>query len=165
MVSKRPDETRAASDSARSSGMRIAICSDMQKAYQSLDGATVTGTRSLIGRLAWSACELGGSSHHLTGPSWQTARVDDEELLSKAEEALTEIKVAHGLSERHASVLAALRIRLKGSAGKSLEEMLTAAGDVAHGDLGEKLTEVERKRKPSLDDLMKTEPKKPEWPS
>jgi hypothetical protein len=91
--------------------------------------------------------------------------VDDEELLSKAEEALTEIKVAHGLSERHASVLAALRIRLKGSAGKSLEEMLTAAGDVGHGDLGEKLAEAEGKRKPSLDDLMKKEPKKPEWPS
>jgi len=47
--------------------------------------------------------------------------MDDEELLTQAEEALTEIKVAHGLSDRHASVLAALRIRLKGSAGKSLE--------------------------------------------
>ena len=91
--------------------------------------------------------------------------MDDEELLSKAEEALTEIKVAQGLSERHASVLAALRIRLKGSAGKSLEEMLTAAGDVGHGDLGDKLAEVEGKGKPSLDDLMKKEPKKPEWPS
>jgi hypothetical protein len=91
--------------------------------------------------------------------------MSDEELLAKAEEALTEIKVAQGLSERHASVLAALRIRLKGSAGKSLEEMLTAAGDVGHGDLGDKLAEVEGKRKPSLDDLMKKEPKKPEWPS
>jgi hypothetical protein len=91
--------------------------------------------------------------------------VDDEELLTKAEEALTEIKVAQGLSERHASVLAALRIRLKGSAGKSLEEMLTAAGDLGKGDLGEKLAEVENKGKPSLDDLMQQEPKKPEWPS
>ncbi|HYX79920.1 MAG TPA: hypothetical protein VE976_04845 [Actinomycetota bacterium] len=91
--------------------------------------------------------------------------MSDEELLAKAEEALTEIKVAQGLSERHASVLAALRIRLKGSAGKSLEEMLTAAGDVGHGDLGDKLAEVEGKGKPSLDDLMKKEPKKPEWPS
>lgn len=48
----------------------------------------------------------------------------DEELLAKAEQVLTEIKVAQGLSERHEAVLAALRIRLKGSAGKSLEEML-----------------------------------------
>ena len=55
---------------------------------------------------------------------WQTVLVDDEELLAQAEEALTEIKVAQGLSDRQASVLAAFRIRLKGSAGKSLEEML-----------------------------------------
>jgi predicted aspartyl protease len=61
--------------------------------------------------------------------------VDDEELLAQAEEALTEIKVAKGLSERHASVLAALRIRLKGTAGKSLEEMLESAGDLGSGRL------------------------------
>jgi len=92
--------------------------------------------------------------------------VDDEELLALAESALTEIKVAQGLSEQHASVLAALRIRLKGSAGKSLEEMLEAAGDVGSAGLEEKIAEVESKRKPSLDDLMAKEPKpKPEWPS
>jgi len=90
--------------------------------------------------------------------------VDDEELLARAEEALTQIKVAHGLSDRHASVLAALRIRLKGSAGKSLEEMLEAAGDL-QPSLEEKLAEAEGKRKPSLDDLL-TKPKpKPDWPS
>ena len=43
--------------------------------------------------------------------------VEDAELLRKAEAALTEIKVAQGLSERHEAVLAALRIRLKESAG------------------------------------------------
>jgi len=92
--------------------------------------------------------------------------VDDEELLARAEQALTEIKVAQGLSDQHASVLAALRIRLKGSAGKSLEEMLEAAGDLPPASLEEKLTEVEGKRKPSLDDLLTKEPKpKPEWPS
>jgi len=91
--------------------------------------------------------------------------VHDEELLAKAEEALTEIKVAQGLSERHASVLAALRIRLKGSAGKSLEEMLEATGDVEPDRLVEELAKVERKRKPSLDDLLTKEPKKPDWPS
>jgi hypothetical protein len=91
--------------------------------------------------------------------------VDDEELLAKAEEALTEIKVAQGLSERHASVLAALRIRLKGSAGKSLEEMLEATGDLEPDRLDEELARAERERRPSLDDLLTKEPKKPDWPS
>ena len=40
---------------------------------------------------------------------------EDEKLLRRAEKALTEIKVAQGLSEAHAGVLAALRIRLKAS--------------------------------------------------
>jgi hypothetical protein len=88
----------------------------------------------------------------------------DDELLARAEEALTEIKVAHGLSEPHAAVLAALRIRLKGSAGKSLDEMLEAAGDVEPDRLEEKMAEVERAPKPTLDDLLKSEPKPPDWP-
>jgi Arc/MetJ family transcription regulator len=91
--------------------------------------------------------------------------VDDEDLLAKAEETLTEIKVAQGLSERHEAVLAALRIRLKGSAGKSLEEMLEAAEDAAPDRLGEAMAKAERERKPSLDDLLGKETKKPEWPS
>jgi Arc/MetJ family transcription regulator len=95
--------------------------------------------------------------------------VDDDELLHKAEEALTEIKFEHGLSERHAAVLAALRIRLKGSTGKSLEEMLEAADDTA-GDapstaLDEKIAEAGRKPKTSLDDLLSRPKPKPEWPS
>jgi len=76
-----------------------------------------------------------------------------------------EIKVAQGLSERHASVLAALRIRLKGSTGASLEEMLEAAGDLQPDRLEEKMAEVEGSRKPSLDDLLTKDPKpKPDWP-
>ncbi|MEW6059539.1 MAG: hypothetical protein AB1551_05270 [Actinomycetota bacterium] len=91
--------------------------------------------------------------------------MDDEELLALAEKALTEIKIAQGLSDRHASVLAALRIRLKGSAGKSLEEMLEAAGDLTSGSLEEKMAEAERKPKPSLDDMLSKEPKpKRDWP-
>jgi len=82
-----------------------------------------------------------------------------------AEQALTEIKVNQGLSERHASVLAALRIRLKGSADKSLEEMLEAAGDLGSGKLEDKVAEVEGKSKPSLDDLLNKPKPKPEWPS
>jgi hypothetical protein len=97
---------------------------------------------------------------------WQTVGVDDERLLAKAEEVLTEIKVNQGLSERHEAVLAALRIRLKGSAGKSLEEMLDAADDAAPDRLGEAIAKAETKGKPSLDDLLNKEPKKkPDWPS
>jgi Arc/MetJ family transcription regulator len=92
--------------------------------------------------------------------------VDDDDLLARAEEALTEIKVAAGLSERHEAVLAALRIRLKGSVGKSLEEMLEAADDTPTPDrLGEAMTKAEKKGKPSLDDLLSKEPRKPDWPS
>ena len=91
--------------------------------------------------------------------------MDDEELLSQAEEALTEIKVAQGLSDRQASVLAALRIRLKGSAGKSLEEMLEETGDLKPDRLGEELAKAEGERKPSLDDLLNKPKPKPDWPS
>ena len=90
--------------------------------------------------------------------------MDDNELLARAEEALTEIKVNHGLSEHHEAVLAALRIRLKGSAGESLDEMLEAADDAPRVSLEEKLANTERRPKPSLDDLLTSEPKKPEWP-
>jgi hypothetical protein len=95
---------------------------------------------------------------------WQTVLVDDEKLLAQAEQALTEIKINHGLSERHASVLAALRIRLKGSAGKSLEEMLEAAGDLKPR-LEEELGKDETKRKSSLDDLLSERKPKPDLPS
>lgn len=91
--------------------------------------------------------------------------MDDDELLSRAEQALTEIKVAQGLSEEHASVLAALRIRLKGVADRSLEEMLEAAGDVGSSGLEDKIAEVEGKPKTSLDDLLSKPKPKPEWPS
>jgi len=92
--------------------------------------------------------------------------VEDEELLARAEQALTEIKVSQGLSDRQASVLAALRIRLKGSADKSLEEMLEAAGDDLQPDrLGEALEKAEGEPKTTLDDLLSKPKPKPEWPS
>jgi len=77
--------------------------------------------------------------------------VDDESLMARAEEALTQIKVSQGLSEEHEAVLAALRIRLKGSDTASLEEMLRVADD--------------RGGETSLDDLLSKEPEKPEWPA
>jgi hypothetical protein len=91
--------------------------------------------------------------------------VDDEELLAQAEEALTEIKVAQGLSDRQASVLAALRIRLRGSSGKSLEEMLVATGDLKPDRLEQELAKAEGEPKQSLDDLLSKPKPKPEWPS
>ena len=91
--------------------------------------------------------------------------MDDEELLALAETTLTEIKVAQGLTEHQESVLAALRIRLKGSAGKSLEEMLEAADDTPADRLADELAKAAERGRPSLDDLLSQEPKpKPEWP-
>lgn len=88
----------------------------------------------------------------------------DEKLLRRAEKALTQIKVAQGLSEDQASVLAALRIRLRGDPGKSLEDLISAAGDLDSPSL-EGLLRSEPKKKPSLDDVLSQEPKpKPEWP-
>jgi hypothetical protein len=90
---------------------------------------------------------------------------EDERLLRRAEKALSEIKVADGLSDRHASVLAALRIRLKGDPGKSLEDLLTAAGDLGGPELGALLTEPEKPKR-SFDDVLAQKPKpRPDWPS
>lgn len=97
-----------------------------------------------------------------------------EKLIRRAEKALTEIKVAQGLSDEHASVLAALRIYLKGDPGKSLEDLLTAAGDLGstgrlEGLLEEKSTQkskrtlddvlTEKRKKPTLDDILSPKPK------
>jgi Arc/MetJ family transcription regulator len=91
--------------------------------------------------------------------------VGDEELLARAEEALTQIKINQGLSEDHEAVLAALRIRLKGSAGRSLEEMLEAVDD-SGPDLTERLAEAERAPERSLDDLLAGDQEpKPDWPT
>jgi hypothetical protein len=85
----------------------------------------------------------------------------DEKLLREAEKTLTEIKVAHGLSDEHASVLAALRLRLTGDAGTSLDEMLAAAGDLGGPNLDEMIAEGPKKKSgPSLEDVLSQEPKK-----
>ncbi|MGH2595656.1 MAG: hypothetical protein ACRDH7_06810 [Actinomycetota bacterium] len=86
-------------------------------------------------------------------------RREDERLLALAEEALTEIKVAKGLSEPHAAVLAALRIRLKGDPGKSLEDLLAAAEDEGP-QLDDVLVRSQEKTPASIDDLL-SEPEKP----
>jgi hypothetical protein len=85
---------------------------------------------------------------------------EDEQLLAKAEEALTEIRVTQGLSEQHTAVLAALRIRLKGDAGKSLEDLLAAAGDLGGPSLDDAIASSESAPSSSLDDLL-SKPQKP----
>jgi hypothetical protein len=80
-------------------------------------------------------------------------RGDDERLLARAEEALTQIKVSQGLSEPHAAVLAALRIRLKGDQGGSLEELLAASEDDEGPTLDDLFSKPEEPKR-SLDDLM-----------
>ena len=88
---------------------------------------------------------------------------EGDKLLRRAEKALTEIKVAQGLSDEHASVLAALRIYLKGDPGKSLEDLLSAAGDLGSATTLEGLLDdkIERKSKPTLDDVLTRKRKKP----
>lgn len=78
----------------------------------------------------------------------------DDELLARAERALTQIKVDQGLSEDHAAVLAALRIRLKGSDTASLEDLLAAAEAPGATSLDDVLAAGDTAaKKPSLDDL------------
>jgi hypothetical protein len=81
---------------------------------------------------------------------------DDEALLARAERSLTEIKIAQGLSDEHASVLAALRIRLKGKTDATLNELLESAGDLGgptDGEAGEEESPRPRPKR-SLDDAI-----------
>ena len=90
---------------------------------------------------------------------------DDEALLDRAEAALTEIKIAQGFSDEHASVLAALRIRLKGDAGASLEELLKSAGDLGGPKPSLDDAIAKPQQRSSLDDVLaQPEKPKPEWP-
>jgi hypothetical protein len=54
----------------------------------------------------------------------------DRKLIQRAADALAELHRSQGLSDEHADVLAALRIRLEGRARASLDDLLTAAGDM-----------------------------------
>ncbi len=87
---------------------------------------------------------------------------EDRRLLKKAADALAEIDRSHGLSDEHADVLAALRIRLEGKRRASLDDLLSATGDIAgkKRDLGDALTEREGK----TSDWPTVEEKKRDWP-
>lgn len=67
---------------------------------------------------------------------------NDRKLIDRAARALAEIDRSQGLSDEHADVLAALRIRLEGKERASLEDLLTATGDITgKKDLGQVLNE------------------------
>jgi hypothetical protein len=86
----------------------------------------------------------------------------DLALLKKAEAALAEIDRTSGLINRHADVLAALRIRIEGGPRKSLEDLMTAAGEIRgkKDELAARLKAEESRRKGDLGDLLAREPKK-----
>ena len=87
----------------------------------------------------------------------------DLELIRKAEAVLAEIDRTQGLIDRHADVLAALRIRIEGGPRKSLEELMDAAGEIRGrkaAELDERLTSETSGDKGDLADLMSKQPKK-----
>lgn len=86
---------------------------------------------------------------------------EDLDLIRKAEAVLGELDRNQGLEDRHADVLAALRIRIEGVPRKSLEELMSAAGEIRgkKGELDERLKAEENKKKGDLGDLMAREPK------
>lgn len=55
----------------------------------------------------------------------------DRKLFQRAAQVLAEIDRSQGLSDEHADVLAALRIRLEGRRRASLDELLSTAGDIS----------------------------------
>lgn len=88
---------------------------------------------------------------------------DDRKLIRRAERALAQIDRGPGLSDEHADVLAALRIRLEGKKRTSLDELMAAAGDIGRKDkdLGDVLAGAEQK---TAGDWPVIEEKKKEWP-
>lgn len=87
---------------------------------------------------------------------------EDRKLLKRAAETLAEIDRADGLTDAHADVLAALRLRLEGKPRASLEDLLTAAGDISgKRDLGDVLSGPEDKTEA---DWPTIEEEKKDWP-
>src|SRR2546425_8538169 len=87
----------------------------------------------------------------------------DLELLKKAERALAEIDRTAGLIDRHADILAALRIRIEGGPRKSLEELMEVTGSIEGKrgkELSEKLQAEDSRKTGDLGDLLAKEPKK-----
>ena len=84
----------------------------------------------------------------------------DRKLIRRAAEALAEIDRADGLADEHADVLASLRIRLEGRKRASLDELLSAAGEIGgRRDLRDALTEEKESS-----DWPVVDKRKKDWP-
>ena len=84
----------------------------------------------------------------------------DRKLFQRAAQVLAEIDRSQGLSDEHADVLAALRIRLEGRRRASLDELLSTAGDISgKRDLAD--TVIEERSGAEWPDVKE---KKRDWP-
>ena len=89
---------------------------------------------------------------------------EDRKLIQKAEQVLAEIDRASGLTDEQADVLAALRIRIEGKERKSLEDLLSAAGDIGgKRDLGSALDDAESKSS-TTEGWPEVKEEKRDWP-
>ena len=87
---------------------------------------------------------------------------DDRKLISRAADTLAEIDRGPGLSDEHADVLAALRLRIEGKPRKSLEDLLTAAGDIkGKRDLGDVLSTPKESKSTDWPEIKES---KKDWP-
>jgi hypothetical protein len=87
---------------------------------------------------------------------------EDRKLIRKAADTLAEIGRNEGLSDEHADVLTALRIRLEGKKRASLDELLTVTKDIAgKKDLGDVLSGADEKE---AGGWPMVEEKKRDWP-
>lgn len=83
----------------------------------------------------------------------------DRKLFQRAAQVLAEIDRSQGLSDEHADVLAALRIRLEGRRRASLDELLSAAGEISGKmDLADTVIEERGAEWPAVKE------KKRDWP-
>lgn len=88
---------------------------------------------------------------------------DDRKLIERAADVLGEIDRGPGLSDEHADVLAALRIRVEGKPRKSLEDLISAAGTIkGKKDLGDVLSGAEGSGSSDWPEIKET---KRDWPS
>jgi hypothetical protein len=88
---------------------------------------------------------------------------EDRKLIRRAERALAEIDRGPGLSDEHADVLAALRIRLEGKKRASLEDLMGVAGDLSgKRDLGDALQQTDTKTSPGDWPVIEEKPR--DWP-
>jgi len=90
----------------------------------------------------------------------QQAR-EDRKLFQKAADALAEIDRNQGLEDHHADVLASLRIRVEGKKRASLDELLTATGDISgKRDLRDAVSSPDKK----TSDWPEIEEQRKDWP-